>query len=456
MTDENANVSNVENVNNGQVPVDNNIGVPVSEVPGAASAVESPVTDTPIVTPQTNVTPAEAATPVEAEANPEGGISSDNPLANNPLLNQPFPDKDVSVEVPAEPIIQKVIDVDKQKKIRLFIIIGVVVVILGIVVAVVLLPGGKKTKSTVNHRKVSNNYSMFVNSINDSIESGSFDKELNKALKEVRINTNTLSIMALDIDSDNELELVAYTEEGSDKYILQFEVYDGDILYEDKFPVNEKDSLAYAYSIKEDKTYWTTDYVSEYTIIKHPRRVLKSIEYLDGYYVITNKFNEKSFFENAVEYKSGYKLDALKLEKDALDYEKILEDSKLTKENVKDLALKYKSERDEAAKNAAAEQQNREIEENESALTLNLNGHVLHYGKYVESATIFYGDLVLHQNGVCEFGGNSCTWTYGNLDFGIGNLEQTIDITRGSEVIHLTSRSDNTITNCNNWSATHK
>ena len=450
MAEENVNVDNVDQANNelGQVPVENN-GIVTPEVP-----IESSVVDNSVDTPEVSN--------VSVDVSPDIFSPETSPLANNPLLNTPFPEGAVAVEPQEnvstdEPIIQKVIDVDKQRKIRLIIIIAVLVVIVGVVVAVFVLPGKKSNKSTstVNARKVSNNYSMFVNSLDASLNSGALDKEINKALKEIKLNTNTLSLLALDIDSDNELELVAYVEDGNDKYLLQFEVYDGDVLYEDKFQVNSKDSLAYAYSIKEDKTYWITDYVSEYTIIKHPRRVIKSIEFLDGYYVITNKFDEKEIIDNAVEYKAGYKLNALKLEESAIDYEKILVDNSLTKENVKDIALKYKSDRDEAAKNVEAEQQNRVIEQDENNLTLELNGHVLHYGKYVESGAIFYGDLVLHQNGVCELGSIKCTWSSGNYDFGSG-IEQSIDITRGSELIHFTVHSNDTVTNGDTWTANHQ
>ena len=457
MADENTNVENIDQANNqlGQVPVANN-DIITPEVP-----IESLDMGNDIITPE--VPPVVTTTNNDFVGAPAELTSPEtNPLSDNPLLSTPFPEGAKAVDPDAsvssdEPVIQKVIDVDKQRKIRLIIIIAVLVVIIGVVVAVFVLPSGKKSKnSTINARKVSNNYSMFVNSIDSSAKSGALDKEVNKALKEVRLNTDTLSMMALDIDSDNELELVAFAEDGSEKYLLQFEVYDGDVLYEDKFQLNEKNSLAYAYSIKEGKTYWITDYVSEYTIIKHPRRVLKSIDFLDGYYVITNKFDEKEILDNAVEYKSGYKLNALKLEESAIDYEKILVDNSLTKENVKDMALKYKSDRDEALKNALTEQQNREVETNENALTLNLNGFVLHYGKYVENANIFYGDLVLHQNGVCELGSIKCTWTYGNFDFGTGSLEQSIDITRGSELIHFTARSNDAVTNCDSWSAIHQ
>lgn len=440
------------------VPVDSSVQtlqqmdniVPIENVEQPVPTVDAPVENVEQPVPMVDAL-VENVAPVDANA-----VTVD-PNQGEPVVD-PTSVAPGEVAVTSEPVIQKVIDVDKQKRMRLIIVGVVAAVVVIALILVFVLSGSKKSKSTINHRVISNDYSAFVNAINNSKETGLFDKEINKALRDVDVDTNSISLISIDIDSDNDYELVGFVEDKNKNYILQFEIYDGDVLYEDNYQVDSKDSLTYAYSIKEDYPYWTTNYVSEYTIIKHPKRVLKSIDYLDGYYEITKKYKNKDFFDNAIEYKSGSKIDALKLEKNQITYKKILEDKKLTEANIKDSASKYKSDREnslkeeENKKNSVVEESN---DNNESNLTININGLTIHYGQYHESATILYGNFVLHQNGSCEIGGNSCSWSFGTYDFGKGQ-EQSIDVNNGSEVIHLTSHENDTLTNGATWSAVHQ
>ena len=111
-----------------------------------------------------------------------------------------------------EPVIQKVIDIDKRRKIIVVSIIVFLIVALGITCFFLFGNKSHKEKSHIEKR-VTNDYSSFVNTINDSITNGDFDKEISKALKDVEINTSELFFICLDIDSDDDNELVAYVEE---------------------------------------------------------------------------------------------------------------------------------------------------------------------------------------------------------------------------------------------------
>ena len=262
----------------------------------------------------------------------------------------------------------------------------------------------------------------------------------------------------MDIDSDNEKELVGYAEDGSKKYILKFEVYDGDVIYEDKYQVDSQEALNYSYSMSEDKIYWTTAYMSEYTVIKHPKRVLKSVDYSNDFYLVADKYKEKSFFDSGIEYRSGSKINASKLEKNEITHKKILEDKKLTDSGVKEMAVKIKTEKEQAlqAEEEAKKQKEREETANiENSTAVNINGLTMHYGNYHESGTILYGNFVIHQNGTCELGGNDCTWYFGSHDFGKGP-EKSIEVQRGSETLHFTCHENDKITDGANWIATHQ
>ena len=349
-----------------------------------------------------------------------------------------------------EPVIQKVIDVDKRRKIIIGSIIISLIVIIAIIVFVVL--NNNKSKTSIEKR-VTSDYSTFVNTINDSISNGDFDKEINKALKEIKINTNELYFVCIDIDSDEDNELVAYVEEGNEKYILIFEI-DEEVLYDDSFKVNSKDSLGYAYSFSDDKNYWFTDYVSEYTIIKHPKRVIKVNDFLDNFYTITKTYKGSSIFDNAVLYKSGYKIDVKKMEEDAITEDKVLEDNTTNQDKVKEAATLYKNEKDKEKLDKELEQQRREVESEDQDNIFTLNNKLMNYGTYKEISAASYGNFVIHKNGTCEIGGTTCSWSYGTYDFGLGSAEQSIEVHKENEVIHFTSRGDNTLTNGSNWSAT--
>ena len=465
--DVNENVDNNEvNANEPVVNIDNivvdtpavettPVVVPTEDVVGNPDVVDVP---TPEVNPVVEVDQAASEVPVNEV--PVSEVPAVTPPVGGevPTVNPVSTEQVVTPEISEEPVIKKVIDVDKQKKMRLIIIGAVAAVLLIVIILVIALSGSKKDKSTINKRDISKNGSAFVNSINASKESGFFDKEINRALKDVGINTNLITFVTMDLDSDNEKELVGYAEDGSKKFVFKFEVYDGDVIYEDKYQVDSEGSLNYAYSISEDKPYWTTSYMSEYTVIKHPKRVLKSVDYLDDFYLITDKYKEKSFFDGGIEYRSGSKINATKLEKNEITQKKLLEDKKIAENDLKGLATKYKTEREQALKaeeDAKKQKEQEEAEKLENSIPVNINGLTIHYGFYHESGTILYGNFVLHQNGTCELGGNKCTWYFGSHDFGKGP-EKSIEVQKGAETLHFTCHENDKITDGSTWVATHE
>ena len=355
-----------------------------------------------------------------------------------------------------QPVIQKVIKYPNKTK---YIIMFSILFVVSITSVILLVP---KKKDNLEYRKVSevdakttNNYSEYVNTINYSISDGSFDKEINKALNDVDVSVDTLFFICIDIDSDGENELVAYTDDGTNKTILQFEV-DEDVVFDDSFQVNSKDSLGYAYSYEDDSNYWFTEFEGEYTIIKHPKRVIKSNDFFEGFSIITKIYNGVPIFDNAFEYKSGYELDIPKLESEEISVDKLLENNALTQEAIKEAALKIKNEKLEEAKKKEEEEKQKELEQQESTTPFTLNDMNLHYGKYKEIGTILYGNFIIHTDGTCELGGNPCTWTYSNHDFGLGSLEQSIEVDVDGAKYQFTSRSNDTITNGESWTISHQ
>ena len=142
------------------------------------------------------------------ENNASNTISNDNVEVNNLDNNSSSVDGFYEYQNEDEPVIQKVIDVDKRKKIIIGCIIISLILVIGIVCFIVF--GNHKTSKTHIEKRVANNYSSFVNTINDSIASGDFDKEISKALKDIKMDTSELLFVCLDIDSDSDNELVAY------------------------------------------------------------------------------------------------------------------------------------------------------------------------------------------------------------------------------------------------------
>ena len=185
----------------------------------------------------------------------------------------------------------------------------------------------------------------------------------------------------------------------------------------------------------------------------HPKRVIKSVDFLKDFFAITKSYKEHAIFENASLYKSGYNLDFNKLEEDAITEEKLFEDNNTNQDTIKESATKYKNDKEQEELKKEMEQQKREIAEDDKDEFFTLNGKSLSYGKYHESSSPLYGDLIIHKNGTCEIGGNKCNWVYSNFDFGSGS-EQSIDVHKENEVYHFTSRGDNTITNGSSWNAT--
>ncbi len=311
----------------------------------------------------------------------------------------------------------------KLKKKTLYIIIGVVaaLIILITVLVVVLLPKDKEEGTKTTDKKDKTTGSAYVQAIKKSLESGDLAKEISKALNDSSVDTNKINLISMDIDSDDKQELVAYVEDSSKKYILQFEVGD-EVTYEDSFQVDTKDSLGYTYSTKDDETYWYTVSSSNYTIIKKQKKVIKEEDYMNEYFTIINTYKNVPILNNAIEYDLVTPFDVEKLEKDEITKEKLLEDNKIKESEIKPAAEKHFREKQEEEEQKKKEEEEKKKAEEEAAKkeaesSFKLEGKTLHYGKYSTDPAIIIGYVIINSNGSGEIDGNSCTWQFGKHDF---------------------------------------
>lgn len=392
-----------------------------------------------------NSTPVETAS---ATAEPVQEASGTGTPENDPLgLND---GRYTADEITEQPEIIKVIDKKPRNK-KIIIIVVIVVLLLAIAggVAFFVLNKPKKKQSSVVQEKVISNDSQFVKAIKSSLKNESFDKEIKKGLVENNINSETVFLLNLDIDSDNEQEILVFAEENEKKVILQLEV-DEEVLYDDSYPVDAKDSLGYVYSPEKTETFWYTEHTKNYTIIGSTKKIIKEEDFVANYYALTKTYQNQPVIAGAIEYKFDKKLDASQLEKKAITNEDLLVDNKIEKDNIKEMYDKYLKEKEEAEKKKKEEEEAKAKQEEETRKlsgSLKIGDSSYRFGTYnvytsdgsLDGTLILYGDLT------CVHKGITCTYTVGEVRGANDTLVPGISLSTGQ--IYVTSTKEGTLTN---------
>ena len=382
-------------------------------------------------------------------------VETSNNLSNTVPID-PFVSSNIDVEEAVdEPVIQRVIDVEeekKQKKLKIvLIIVGAIVGITLLILLMILLFSPSKKKSDVQHREIED--SSFSGIINRSIKEGEFDRELESALKSLSMNTNKAYLLSMDLDSDDNLDLVAYVEDENKKYLLQFEV-DEEVLLEEAYPLTNKESFGYVYSLSQNISNWCSVNDEQYTIIHHRRMVLKSDDFFKEYYIVTQNYNDQKVLNNAIEYVINEDFDASLLEKIKITKESLLENNQMTTMDMRNKAEEYfKQRKEEEEKNNAEALKAKELEEQKNEV-FGLNGVILRYGTYVQESGS-YGNLVLNKNGSCMIGSLECKWSLSSYDFSSGSVPAIL-IQFNDIDLYVSSWSSNNLTDKNNWSVMYQ
>lgn len=361
----------------------------------------------------------------------------------------------------SEPVTTNNSDQKKEKNNKkLYIILGTVaiIIVLIIIILIVILPKKSTENSEVDKNqseKKAKKGSQFVETINKSLENGDLEKEINKALNDCNVETKSLSLLSIDIDSDDKEELIAYIEGNNKKYLLQFKVTD-EVSYEDSFQLDSKDSFGYTYSIENDKNYWYTIYSGNYTIIEPQKKVIKEEIYLDNYFTIATVYKNTPILNNGVEYDLVTKFDAEEIEKDKITEKILLDDNKITKSEIKPAAEKYIKDKQDAIDKAKKEEEEKKKAEEEAAKKeeesrFKLEGKTLHYGKYTQDPAVIIGYVIINSNGSGEIDGNSCTWKFGKHDFAQDSSEKqekdSVNFTCTDGDYHFTAFEDDKLGN---------
>ena len=380
-------------------------------------------------------------------SNIENGVSS------NTIKIDPFASSNMDLEENVEePVIEQVIEENhspKKSKKNLFIIVGLAFVILIVMITLfVLLFRPKKNHEAVEMREVVEDTS-FYGILKDSMKQGEFQDEVSVALKEISSNASKLYFIPIDIDSDEDLELVAYVDDET-KYLIQFEMTDG-VYFEDSFELDSFESFGYAYSLDDNRCCWFTESKDYVTLIQNRKTVLKKEDFLKQYYVVSNDFVNKITLEDFLSYNLGAKLDVELLEKQEITEKKLFEENQLTLLGIREKVMKQLEEKAaaeaEALKQKEAEEQKKDI--------FDLNGVLLHYGKYVEETHSGLGDFTINRDGTCLLGERVCTWSYSKYTFE-DTEQQAICIHLEGAELYISSWKSNSVSNGDGWSSVYQ
>lgn len=307
---------------------------------------------------------------------------------------------------------------DKEKKPidkkKILIIGGIVLALIIIIVIIILLTHGKKEEKKVEK----SNDSPFAAAIKSTIKSGKFDKEIKEGLNEIGIDSKSVCLLSLDIDSDDEQELIAYAEDSKAKGILHYEIYD-DIALEDKYLLDSKDSIGYAYSSEKNANYWYTEQAKSYTIISSAKKIIKEEDFLTNYFSLTKTYKEKPILNECINYDFDKKLSVKELEKKAITNKKLIKDNKIDQTKVKDEYTKYVKEQEEKkAKEKAEAEAKAKQEEQQKKLSgqLKIGDYTYKYGTYnIYVDDKIDGTLILYSDLTCVYKGITCTYTIGDV-----------------------------------------
>ena len=205
---------------------------------------------------------------------------------------------------------------NKKSKKKIFIIIGIVLILLiTIIVSILLLSKPKKEEKPIKNDIETNDYSEYGNVIYKSLKNGKLDKIIKEELERYKINTKTVTLLNIDIDSDNRQDLIVFASDNNNKCILNLNVKD-DINYEKGYKIDSKDSIGYLFSRDDEKYYWYIDYNKKiYPIDGHSNYIdIESEDYMFKYDLITQKYKNKNIMEYGLKYNFDKKLDIDELE----------------------------------------------------------------------------------------------------------------------------------------------
>ena len=217
-----------------------------------------------------------------------------------------------------EPIIEHNIDDKpikenkKTSKKKLLIIIGIIFIIIIILLVIIILLN-KNPKQEIKKEKV--DYSDYGNTIYKSLEKGKLDSIINEELKKNKIKTNTVTLLNIDIDSDNRQDLVVFASENNNKILLNLNVKD-EVSYEKSYRLDSRNSIGYLFSRKDEKFYWYVNYNNKiFPIDGHSNYIkIDSEENMFQYDLITQKYKNEIIMDYGLKYNFDKKLDIEELE----------------------------------------------------------------------------------------------------------------------------------------------
>lgn len=359
----------------------------------------------------------------ETEENTEDVEESNDDTSNEEDLKDDKLKEETNTEKENDKKIDTKKDSKKDKK-TLYIIVGLsaIILILIIVLLIVLIPKNKESKNkNVSSTEDKVSESEFVKTISNAIKNEKLVKEINKALNDSNVKTNKVYLLSMDIDRDNKQELMAYAEDENKKFLLQFEITD-EVVYEDSFQLDSKDSMGYTYSVETDRNYFFTLHNGNYTIIERQKKIIKEEDYIKNYFTIANTYNKIPILNNAVEYDLSENFDAKELEKKEINEETLLKDNDIKETDIRPAAEKYFKDKKEAEEKAKKEEEERKIKEEEAKKkeeesTFKLEGKTLHYGKYTAETAVMFESIIINKDKTAKVDDKECSWKIGTFDF---------------------------------------
>lgn len=351
-------------------------------------------------------------------------------------------DTPVIVEPVEEPVLEPIPEEkeqkpnsNKKKLIIILIVVAVVLILAGVIILFTTKKEKKEESNTVQTRKVSN----FEKVVTKSLKSGDLVKEINKGLEKNGIHTEKVSIISMDIDSDNDQELIVYAEEGTQKAIIQLELEE-EVTYEDSYPLTAIDSLGYAYSSEKRKNLWFAESDGNYTIISTTKIIIQEETFLENYLVLTKTYENDVILKRAIEYHMDKNLDVKELEKTKIEKKDFEEDNQITTSELSKKFEEYLEKKQEEDKKKKEEEERLAKEEElkqKLSGTLQLGSHSFQYGTYnvYDANGNFDGQLILYKDLTCEHKGSSCTYTVGTIKDEEGKEYPGISLNSGQKYI---------------------
>ncbi len=308
----------------------------------------------------------------------------------------------------------------KKKKIIIFSIIGGVILVIAIATVVFFLLKPSSKKETP---KVAKTWSDVLK---NQAEDGTLIKTINDELDDLNIRTNEAEAMVLDIDSDDDMEFLVYTEdEITDKNkLIVFEV-DKDVKYSKDYTLNSDESLAYAYNIINENMYYYVINNTNYTTISLQDKEYDEADFNTNFYVITNQYQNEEILSNAEEInlkKENIKSIIEKILKKQFTNEDLLDDNNTSKSKIekalkekeeeekqKILEEQQKQEEEQKKKEEEEKQKQEELkkqqEEQKKANSLTVGDYSLEYKVYAYNTNDANESITLQLNkgGVCYY-----------------------------------------------------